>query len=254
MGKLIKMNVLIVGVRGLGVEIAKNLILAGPKSVTLYDPTPVQWGDLSSNFYCREEHVGKVSRANASFDKLQELNPYVKVQVVDHLSLEDHALYNVVCYTEIFENIDKLIEIDEFCRNRGVGFILSTTFGPSGFTFVDYGKDFIVTDADGEETKSFIVANATQGNPCIINVHEDKRHKFQDGDYVTFKEVQGMTELNSLPPTEVTVINGFSFKVNVDSTKFGEYTREGLVENVKVPKKITYHSLKESIHNPVASS
>ncbi len=30
MGKLIKMKVLIVGMRGLGVECAKNLILAGP--------------------------------------------------------------------------------------------------------------------------------------------------------------------------------------------------------------------------------
>ncbi len=38
MGKLIKMNVVIIGQRGLGVEIAKNLILAGPKSVPIYDP------------------------------------------------------------------------------------------------------------------------------------------------------------------------------------------------------------------------
>jgi len=30
MGKLIKLDVLIVGMRGLGVETAKNLILAGP--------------------------------------------------------------------------------------------------------------------------------------------------------------------------------------------------------------------------------
>ena len=58
MGKLIKMNVLIVGARGLGVEIAKNLALAGPASVTLYDPHLVTWGDLSSNFYCRPENVG----------------------------------------------------------------------------------------------------------------------------------------------------------------------------------------------------
>jgi ubiquitin-activating enzyme E1 len=70
MGKLVKMNVLIVGLRGTGVETAKNLILAGPKSVALYEPHPVQWGDLSSNFYCREEHVGKISRAQASYDKL----------------------------------------------------------------------------------------------------------------------------------------------------------------------------------------
>jgi len=39
MGKLIKMKVLIVGMRGLGVETAKNLILAGPNSVDLHDPT-----------------------------------------------------------------------------------------------------------------------------------------------------------------------------------------------------------------------
>jgi ubiquitin-activating enzyme E1 len=39
MGKLMKLNVLIIGQRGLGVETAKNLILAGPKSVTLHDPT-----------------------------------------------------------------------------------------------------------------------------------------------------------------------------------------------------------------------
>jgi ubiquitin-activating enzyme E1 len=81
MGKLIKMNVLIVGLRGLGVETAKNLILAGPASVTLYDPTPVRINDLSSNFYCKEEDAkkGNVSRAKASVSKLQELNPYVKV-------------------------------------------------------------------------------------------------------------------------------------------------------------------------------
>ncbi len=41
MSKLVQLKVLIVGLRGLGVETAKNLILAGPKSVTLYDPSIV---------------------------------------------------------------------------------------------------------------------------------------------------------------------------------------------------------------------
>lgn len=41
MGKLIKLKVLIVGCRGLGVETAKNLILAGPASVDIYDPSIV---------------------------------------------------------------------------------------------------------------------------------------------------------------------------------------------------------------------
>lgn len=63
-----------------------------------------------------------------------------------------------------------------------------------------------------------------------------------------------MVELNSLPPTEIEVIDGFSFKLKVDGTGFSPYVRQGIVENVKVPKKVSFHSLKQSLHNPVASS
>jgi ubiquitin-activating enzyme E1 len=72
----------IVGLRGLGVECAKNLILAGPKSVMLYDPEITKINDLGANFYTEESHVGKVSRAEACQGKLRELNPYVKVEVI----------------------------------------------------------------------------------------------------------------------------------------------------------------------------
>lgn len=53
-----------------------------------------------------------------------------------------------------------------------------------------------------------------------------------------------MTQLNSLPPTEIEVIDGYSFRVKVDSSKYGAYTRQGMVEDIKVPKKISFHSLK----------
>lgn len=36
-GKLKQMHVLIVGLRGLGIEVAKNLILAGPHTVSAHD-------------------------------------------------------------------------------------------------------------------------------------------------------------------------------------------------------------------------
>ena len=52
MSKLVKMDVFIIGLRGLGVETAKNLILAGPRSVCLYDPDVVRINDLGANFYC----------------------------------------------------------------------------------------------------------------------------------------------------------------------------------------------------------
>lgn len=63
-----------------------------------------------------------------------------------------------------------------------------------------------------------------------------------------------MEQLNSLPPTKIIVIDGFSFKLDLDSSSFGAYTRQGLVENIKVPLKVSFHSLKQSLHNPVASS
>jgi ubiquitin-activating enzyme E1 len=41
-------DVLISGMNGLGVEIAKNVVLAGVKSVTLHDTMNCTWNDLSS--------------------------------------------------------------------------------------------------------------------------------------------------------------------------------------------------------------
>ena len=39
MAKLVQLDVLIVGINGVGIETAKNLILAGPNKVTVYDRT-----------------------------------------------------------------------------------------------------------------------------------------------------------------------------------------------------------------------
>lgn len=48
MRKIATATVLVSGMTGLGVEIAKNVILAGVKYVTLHDENDAQWSDLSS--------------------------------------------------------------------------------------------------------------------------------------------------------------------------------------------------------------
>lgn len=53
-GKLMAMKVFLFGVTGLGIEIAKNLILAGPKQVTLYDPNTATILDVGRNFYLKK--------------------------------------------------------------------------------------------------------------------------------------------------------------------------------------------------------
>lgn len=122
MGKLIKMKVIVMGLRGLGVEVAKNLILAGPKHVLLFDPAVTEIRDLGANFYTDASHVGKVSRAEACLGKLKELNPYVKVEVLKdekafYEAMKDGSVH-VVCQTQtkfgdVFYNQG---EIDSTCR------------------------------------------------------------------------------------------------------------------------------------------
>jgi len=48
MHQLASAHVLISGMRGLGVEIAKNIILGGAKSVIVHDSDKVTYADLSS--------------------------------------------------------------------------------------------------------------------------------------------------------------------------------------------------------------
>ena len=69
---------------GLGAEVAKNVILAGVRSVTIHDDRPSSMEDLSSQFCLNEEAVAAgVSRARASVDHLRELNPYVDVRLLE---------------------------------------------------------------------------------------------------------------------------------------------------------------------------
>jgi ubiquitin-activating enzyme E1 len=72
---------------GLSPTTAKNVTLAGVKSVTLYDPEPVQISDLGSQFFLREADVGK-PRDQTTLGRLKELNSYVPISVLegDYLS------------------------------------------------------------------------------------------------------------------------------------------------------------------------
>jgi len=254
MGKLIKLKVLIVGLRGLGVETAKNMILAGPASVHLYDPTPVAIEDLSANFYLSEEHVGKVSRAAASLTQLAELNGYCKTSVVETFEEADVANYDCICVTENLTGFESLMSLDAACRVAGKGFVLAETLGAAGYVFVDFGEQHKVFDMDGEPTKQFVISKVDQGPDAVLMVHEDKRHSYQDGDYVKFVEVEGMTELNGHAPIKIKDCRGFQFTLDFDTSAFGTYTGQGIVENIKLPTPVTFDSLAESVKNPAASS
>lgn len=60
MRRMASSDVLISGLGGLGVEIAKNVILGGVKSVTLHDKTLCSIEDLGSQFYLKESDIGEL--------------------------------------------------------------------------------------------------------------------------------------------------------------------------------------------------
>merc|ERR1712032_698905 len=91
----------IIGLRGTGVETAKNLILTGPKNVTLYDDNKVEIADLGANFYLKPEHVGKCTRSEACTKTLAEMNPYCDVTcIAGALSDEFIQSFGAVVITE----------------------------------------------------------------------------------------------------------------------------------------------------------
>lgn len=50
-GKLVKLRIFLSGLRGVGIETAKNLILSGPSVVCLHDDDLVSVQDMGCNFY-----------------------------------------------------------------------------------------------------------------------------------------------------------------------------------------------------------
>lgn len=57
---------------------AKNIALAGVKSLTLHDTKPATWFDLGTNFYLSPQDIGK-NRVEQTIKQIAELNPYTRV-------------------------------------------------------------------------------------------------------------------------------------------------------------------------------
>lgn len=241
-------NVLIVGLKGLGVEIAKNIALAGVKSLTLYDPAPAAIADLSSQFFLRPDDVGK-PRDQVTAPRVAELNAYTPIHVHESPSLTDNLSqfdkYQVVVLTDTPWK-DQLL-IGDYCHEKGIYFVVADTFGLFGEIFCDFGKDFTIIDPTGENPVNGIVADIDEDG--LVSALDETRHGLEDGDYVTFSEIEGMEALNGCEPRKVTVKGPYTFSIG-DVTGLGTYKRGGLYQQVKMPKFAHFKKISESAKDP----
>lgn len=240
-------RVLIVGLDGLGVETAKNVILAGVKSVGLLDNTPTSYADLGSQFYLSEGDIGK-PRAEACASKLAELNPYVPVSVVtSELTADTVAGYRVVVMVDIPSK--QHVEIADYCHKSGICVIVSESWGVFGRIFCDFGKEFTCYDVNGENAATSLVASVSKDETALVTCLEDTRHGLEDGDTVVIADVEGMPELDG-KEFIVTVKDPFSFEIPFDTSNIGTYVRGGTISQVKKPTTIAFDSMSTSASKP----
>ena len=242
-------SVLMVGLNGLGVETAKNVILAGVKSVALHDDTPADWIDMSAQFYVTEADLG-FTRAQISAHKLAELNPYVPVSIVSG-ELTTSMMDGFTVVVLIDQPLSKVTTLADYCHTKDIIVIVADARGVFGSIFCDFGSQFVVSDASGEQAASAMIAGITKDSPALVTVLEETRHNMESGDKIVLSDVVGMEELNG-QEFIITVKDGFSFEINADTRALcaKTYERGGYVNQIKQPITMSFTNWSSSLKQP----
>ncbi|CAF3464770.1 unnamed protein product [Rotaria sp. Silwood1] len=248
MNRLAHAHVLISGMRGLGVEIAKNIILGGARTVVIHDCDKVQYEDLSSQYYFSESDIGQ-NRAKVAVEKLSELNSYVHVKHSSDMINETFLTTNKInVYVLTDAKLDQQILVGNYCHEHGIKLIIANTKGLFGQIFCDFGEKFEVLDTNGENPITQVITEISRDDVGVVFMSMDARHGFEEGSYVTFHGVQGMTEVNE-HEFKISVPSPFTITIG-DTRKFGIYEGGGTVIEVKKPHEIKFKSLADSLIEP----
>lgn len=163
---------LIVGVRGVGVETAKNLALQGAGSITLLDNGVSCAKDIGGNFFLNAQDVAaQLTRAEAVAPKLRDLNPVCKIGVETSLSDTVVAMHSALVITDISAvGLTEMLRLNEFCRGNGIAFFKAFIGGVSASLFSDQGSSHVINDPNGERAVQKIITDITpvDGNKCLI--------------------------------------------------------------------------------------
>ncbi|KAF2854349.1 hypothetical protein T440DRAFT_476238 [Plenodomus tracheiphilus IPT5] len=132
-------NILLVSIKALANEIAKNLVLAGIGSITLADHEVVTEEDLGAQFFITDADVG-TNRAQAAAPQVQRLNPRVKVNVLttDIRNEQDpnfYAAYDIIIATDM--DFLSSSALNAGARIARKPFYVGSSHGMYGYIFAD---------------------------------------------------------------------------------------------------------------------
>jgi ubiquitin-like 1-activating enzyme E1 A len=198
--RLSESRVLLIGLSSLGAEVAKNIVLAGIKSLCIFDPTLVTSKDSSNIFLFRPmDHGKRVSNpASMSFftllmlrfqkdlcamQRLQDLNPLCQVSVFqgdalsavadgDASTLQRFSVVSVCTFLPLMLQTS----VNRHCRQAGVFFFSGAVAGNFGMFFTDLGADFSFSrDVTVDGVKQSMSSSAKFSSMSdVLDLHADK--------------------------------------------------------------------------------
>ncbi|XP_056328982.1 SUMO-activating enzyme subunit 1 isoform X1 [Danio aesculapii] len=153
-------RVLLVGLRGLGAEVAKNLILAGVKGLTLLDHEQVTEESRRAQFLIPVDANGQ-NHAQASLERAQFLNPMVEVKAdtepVESKPDDFFFQFDAVCLTRCSR--DLMVRVDQLCASRNIKVFCGDVYGYNGYMFSDLGQEYHYVEEKPKVVKGSNEAN-----------------------------------------------------------------------------------------------
>ena len=180
-------KILLITIKGLANEIAKNFVLAGVGSLTIQDDGIVSEDDLGAQFLISEDSIGQ-NRAEASAVQIRRLNPRVNVIVnpanIKFAQPEYYANFNMVVATDL--DFDTISTVNAACRLCNRPFYAAGSHGFYGYIFADLiDHEYVI-----ERTKSNLPTVIKAETPTRSVVSSSvKRENGQVIEMVTKREI-----------------------------------------------------------------
>lgn len=179
--KIRNARILLITMKALANEIAKNLVLAGIHTLTIVDHAVVTEADLGAQFFISEADIG-LNRAEAAAPQIRKLNPRVSV-TVDQSDIRSKGpdyfgAFDIIIATDL--DTDSLNIINTATRINHKPFYAAGVHGFYGFIFSDLIQhDYIVereksnrpTQLEAEtRTRSVIDVKTKKENGKVIEM------------------------------------------------------------------------------------
>ncbi|KAI9645976.1 E1 ubiquitin-activating protein aos1 [Ciborinia camelliae] len=173
--KIRNASVLLITMKALANEIAKNLVLAGIHSLTIVDNAIVTEADLGAQFFISDADIG-TNRADAAARQIRKLNPRVKVLVdmndVRSRGPQYFSGYDIVIATDL--DPATLNIINTATRINHISFYAAGVHGFYGFIFSDLIQHDYVLERERSNRPTLLQPETR--TRCVIDVKTKKEN------------------------------------------------------------------------------